>query len=196
MRFFKNKNQELIKADLKPNINFLLNENGFTGALFKPDQELYPQKAIIILGGTEGKFELTKLLAKQFTKNGITTMALAYFNEPGLPDHFENNPIEYIENAALWLKNNGYSKVGIWGISKGAELALISASLMPNLISTVVAVCPINIVPQGFMKNKLPKLLHCSSWSWRGNELPYGEFYLLHRNTIRCGHQKLLLEKL
>lgn len=42
-----------------------------------------------------------------------------------------------------------------------------------NLISCVIAVCPMNFCGQGIDNRKMEKLLPCSSWSYQGKELPY-----------------------
>lgn len=64
----------------------------------------------------------------------MTVLALAYWNEPGLPDGFEKVPVESVEKTALWLREHSFEKVGLWGISMGAELALLAGSLMPELV--------------------------------------------------------------
>lgn len=60
---------------------------------------------------------------------GLTTLALAYVMEEGLPKQFSKVPIDSLEAAAKRLHDMGYEKVGLWGISKGAELALTVGSL-------------------------------------------------------------------
>ena len=72
----------------------------------------------------------------------------------------------------------GYEKVGLWGISKGAELALTAGSLLPGLVNAVVAVAPISTVCQGFTKKYGIRLLPGSSWIFHGEELPYTSFGL------------------
>ncbi len=69
----------------------------------------------------------------------MTILALAYWNEPGLPDGFE--------------------KVGLWGISIGAELALLAGDMIQLLISCVTAVCSRKSTSQSFVKNKGVMLL-------------------------------------
>lgn len=54
------------------------------------------------------------------------------------------------------------------GISKGAGLALMAGSLLPGLISGVVAVAPMNTVCQGFAKAKGITILQGSTWSFQG----------------------------
>ena len=62
--------------------------------------------------------------------------------EEGLPGRFSRVPLDYLEAAAKRLHDMGYEKVGLWGISKGAELALTAGSLLPNLVNAVIAVAP------------------------------------------------------
>lgn len=156
-----------------PNQDFSLDTDGFIGALYQPEQDEYPGKAVVLFGGSDGIYNLTKLIAEQYVKRGMTVLALAYWNEPGLPDHFEKVPVEPVEKAALWLHGHGMEKVGLWGISMGAELALLAGCLMPELISCVTAVCPTNICSQGFVKKKGVQPLECAAFRWRGEELPW-----------------------
>lgn len=98
--------------------------------------------------------------------------------EEGLPAQFFRVPIDPLERAAERLHGMGYEKVGLWGISKGAELALTAASLLPGLINTVVAVAPMNTVCQGFAKEKGIQIMPGSAWSFHGEEVPYSSFGL------------------
>ena len=124
-------------------------------------------------------------MAEQFAKRGWTALALAYWNRPGLPAAFERIPIEPVQMAALRLRQEGYEKIGLWGFSKGAELALLGGSLLPELISCVVAISPINVCCQGISKVRGPRLLDCSSWSFQGKELPYAPLRLDKKQIIR-----------
>ena len=169
---------------LTPIHSFSLEHNGFIGHLYQPEQNEYPGKALIFFGGSERMYSLTRLVAEQYIKRGLTVLTLAYWNMPGLPRRFEKIPIETVEKPALWLRCNGYDKVGVWGISMGAELALIAGSLLPGLISCVVAVSPINLVGQGIDSRRM-KLLSCSSWSFRDKELPYVKLRMRWGSIIR-----------
>lgn len=171
----KKKKQEPAQSllTMKPKRKFTLHSDGFIGSLYCPKNDEYIGKALVMFGGSDGYFSLSCLIAEKFAERGITVLALAYWNQPGLPEAFEKVPIEPVEKAAKWLKENGYEKVGLWGVSKGAELALIAGSVFTDLISCVVAVCPINFCCQGIDKGKKKKLLPCSSWSYHGQELPY-----------------------
>lgn len=70
------------------------------------------------------------MLARVFQTHGLTALGFAYAMEDGLPRQFYRVPIDPLETAAIRLHNMGYEKVGLWGISKGAELALTAGSLL------------------------------------------------------------------
>lgn len=147
--------------------------NGFYGSLFVPAEDKYPGKALICFSGSDGGIELSQQLAGVFQTHGLTTLALAYVMEEGLPKAFSRVPIDFLEAAAKQLHDMGYEKVGLWGISKGAELALTAGSLLPGLVNAVIAVAPMNTVCQGFVKDKGIQFLPGSSWSLHGEEIPY-----------------------
>ena len=158
------------------NKSYRMAKDGFYGELVTPAEDKYPQKALICFSGSDGGIELAKTLADTFAAHGLTTLALAYVLEEGLPDQFLRVPIDPIEAAAKHLHAMGYEKVGLWGISKGAELALVAGSLLPDLINAVVAVAPMNTVCQGFVKDKGISFLKGSSWSLHGQEIPYSAY--------------------
>ncbi len=155
---------------------FRVATDGFYGELFHPEKDCYPGKALICFSGSDGGIELAKALAGTFQAEGLTTLALAYVLEEGLPKQFSKVPIDTLEAAAKRLHDMGYEKVGVWGISKGAELALLAGSLMPGLINAVISVSPMNTVCQGFVKEKGISFIPGSSWSFHGKELPYSAY--------------------
>ncbi len=155
---------------------FRMKTDGFHGELFRPQRDNYPGKALICFGGSDGKFELARKLAAVFRGRGLTTLSLAYVMEEGLPTQFYRVPIDPLEAAAKRLHEMGYEKVSLWGISKGAELALTAGSLLPGLVNAVVAVAPMSTVCQGFAKGKGIQLMPGSAWSFHGRELPYTPF--------------------
>lgn len=159
-------------------ITYRVKTDGFHGELFFPPQDKYPGRALICFSGSDGKFELSRMLAKVFQSHGLTTLALAYVMEEGLPKQFSHVPIDLLEAAAKRLHDMGYQKVGLWGISKGAELALAAGSLLPKLVNAVVAVSPINTVCQGFVMGKGISIAPGSTWSFHGKEVPYTAFGL------------------
>lgn len=147
--------------------------DGFYGELFTPAEDRYPGKALICFSGSDGGIELARKLAGVFQSRGLTTLALAYVMEEDLPRKFSQVPIDFLEAAAKRLHDMGYEKVGLWGISKGAELSLTAGSLLPGLVNAVIAVAPMNTVCQGFAKEKGISFVPGSSWSFHGKEIPY-----------------------
>lgn len=158
------------------NTTYHVKTDGFYGELFVPAKNQYPGKALICFSGSDGKFELSRMLAQIFQSHGLTTLAIAYVMEKGLPKHFYRVPIDPLERAVKMLHRMGYEKVGLWGISKGAELALTAASLLPGMVNAVIAVAPMNTVCQGFMMKKGISIAPGSTWSFHGTQLPYTAF--------------------
>lgn len=150
--------------------------DGFHGELFRPKEDKYPGKALICFSGSDGGCEMSKLLAGVFQSQGLTTLAIAYVMEEGLPNQFVDVPIDSLEAATKHMHDMGYEKVGLWGISKGAELALLAGSLLPGLVNAVISVAPMSTVCQGFAKEKGISFKPKSSWSFHGKELPYTPF--------------------
>lgn len=155
------------------NTTYRVRTDGFFGELFLPAADRYPGRALICFSGSDGGIGLARALAGVFQAQGLTTLALAYVMEEGLPQKFSNVPIDFLEAAARRLHALGYEKVGLWGISKGAELALTAGSLLPGLVNAVIAVAPMSTVCQGFCKGKGIEFLPGSSWSFHGNAVPY-----------------------
>lgn len=158
------------------NTTYRVKTDGFYGELFCPEEDKYPEKALICFSGSDGGIELSQKLAAVFQSRGLTTLALAYALEEDLPKQFSCIPIDFLEAAAKRLHDMGYKKVGLWGISKGAELALTAGSLLPELVNAVIAVAPMNTVCQGFAKDKGISFVPTSSWSFHGEELPYSSY--------------------
>lgn len=88
-----------------------------------------------------------------FKERGIPALGVCYFNAPGLPRELIRVPIDPFEKAIVWLKNRGYKKIFMYGISKGAELALLCASMMSD-INGVIALSPSHCIWGGMGGNK------------------------------------------
>ena len=163
-----------------------LQKEGFISTLYIPKEDAFPGKVLIMVNGSDGEFALTKLFARKYIQSGLTVLALAYWNEPGLLDAFRRVPLEIAAKAALWLKEKGYTKIGMWGVSKGSEYTLLCASYFPELLSCAVAVSPTCVCAQGLKvntkKGKKLTLYDCSSFSYEGKDIPYTK---IHRNWLR-----------
>jgi dienelactone hydrolase len=155
----------------------ILNKD-FQGAFYPSKTN---EKAMIVVSGSDGGIKWANEIASVYSAHGISSLAIAYWKTKHTPKTLELIPIEIIQSAVLWLKKNGYSKVGIYGVSKGAELALTSGSLISQ-IEFVIAVSPSCCVFEGIAK---PAYSNTSSWTWGGQPLPYASLHNISVSMIK-----------
>lgn len=106
---------------------------------------------ILVLGGSEGGEKMVNYLGMAFASKGYGVLALAWFNADGLPPHLQEIPLEYFAKAIDWIEAQPLadaSKIGLYGVSKGGEAALLIASRQPE-IRAVTAAVPSSVVWQG-----------------------------------------------
>jgi len=143
------------------------------GTLYAP----YGQKnlpAVIVLGGSEGGIprDRAALIASQ----GYVTLALAYFGMEPLPRELERIPLEYVDKAIDWLRQQpavNPARVGIFGLSKGAELALLAAARNPA-VGAVIAVAPSSVSFQSIAEARSKT----SSWTAGGKDVPFAPYVM------------------
>lgn len=83
---------------------------------------------------------LVEFRAALLASNGFAAVALAYFLYDDLPTSLEKLELEYFLEAVQWLKNHPSitpGGVGIMGISKGAEIALLAVSKCDDIRACV-----------------------------------------------------------
>ena len=128
--------------------------------------------AIVLLGGSEGG-DSTAPLAREFAEHGSVAASVAYFGAPGLPPALAEIPVETITRAIDDLVRRDDvdpARLSIFGISKGGELALLTASGDAR-ISKVVAVVPSPYAWQDVPRGASDPAV--SSWTRHGKQLPY-----------------------
>ncbi len=160
----------------KPTKSFNVKENGFYADYYKPVEDIFPNKAMVIFGGAAGSYTLTKMVAEKFYEAGMNVLALAYRDRDDTPHTLSGIPIEFVERSVRWCKDNVANKVGVWGISLGGQLALLSGSIYNDLIDMVVAINPMNYCQQGLNDFKSMELLDCSCFTYKGKDLPFYKF--------------------
>lgn len=148
-----------------------IRENGLVATFFCHTQE-EPKPGIIIVGGSEGG--IYEYPATLLASHGFSVLALAYFGVEHLPKRLVDIPLEYVKTAIEWLKNRpevNANWLGIHGTSRGGELALLSASLFPDIKAAVAlngfAVSFSGIVPWSTNESLPP------AWTYEGRALPY-----------------------
>ena len=121
-------------------------DNGLVGSFYEPAQPgRHP--AILVLGGSGGGVPPPLGPAGGLASHGYAVLALAYFGAPGLPRTLSNIPLEYFATALQWMSAQpsvDRSRVGVLGVSRGAELALLLCTIHPDF-HAVVAYMPSNV---------------------------------------------------
>ncbi|XP_053328089.1 acyl-coenzyme A amino acid N-acyltransferase 1-like [Spea bombifrons] len=107
------------------------------GTLFIPSGKGPFPGVIDMYGGAGG---LVEYRASLLANHGFVVLALAFFAYDDLPRSFHKLDLEYFEDAAELLLSNpkvAGPKVGVLGVSKGAEIALMMSSFLPQIGATV-----------------------------------------------------------
>jgi pimeloyl-ACP methyl ester carboxylesterase len=113
-------------------------EPGVVGRLFLPRR---PSRGVILLGGSVGGPAMP-VAGALLAGHGVAALSLAYWGFPGTPDVLRDIDVETVGRAADWLRaQDGLDDVPpcVVGASRGSELALLAASLMPERIGPVAA---------------------------------------------------------
>ncbi len=139
------------------------------GVFLIPKEITEPTPAIIVLGGSEGGYKegWASVIA---SKTRMPTLALAYFGAPGLPQTLENIPVETVGKAIELLNQQplvARDHIGIVGASRGGELALLAASIYPE-IKAVVGYTPSGVIWSGIGENP-----DAPAWTYQGRAFPY-----------------------
>lgn len=136
--------------------------NGIVGTLFlPPSDEKLP--CVITLTGSNGG--LSENRAQLLASHGFAAFALGYFAVEGLPAVLENIPLEYFERAFEWLRHHpkiDAKRIGLYGVSRGAELSLILGTVFPDSIQALVATVPSSVISGGMGVQQKP------AWIYRG----------------------------
>jgi len=139
-----------------------IRERGLVASLFLPSMET-PLPAVVVLGGSGGG--LPEGRAQLLAAHGFAVLSLAYFGTEDLPRKLESIPLEYCETAIDWLKGHSSTdskRIGLWGISRGAELALLLGTVFPDAVQAIAAHAPSSAVYSSFDPSDTP------AWTYRG----------------------------
>ena len=111
-----------------------IHESGLDGVFARADGDR-PLRGVLALGGSDGG--VPAYWARLLAAERFASLALAYFNTPNTQPALTEVPLERLERTLRWLReqpgvatNDG--RVGVLGVSKGAELALLLAATFPG----------------------------------------------------------------
>ena len=170
-------------------IHFDVKTGGFYGAYWKNKKET--NCAIIAMLGDDPEDYMAKSCVKWLMKKGVNVLTMS----PAKKNYSHHNyPLERVEKAINWLKNNGNGKIGIAGASTTGTLALTAASYFPDITLTI-AMTPSDFIWQGFEQGKKDG---CGEWpvegeslfTYRGKSLPYMPFCYKHPKYWQVMHEE------
>jgi uncharacterized protein len=136
--------------------------------------------AIVVLGGSGGGDRL-RVFAARFAARGYVAASVAYFGVAGLPASLDEIPVETVGVAIDALTKRpdvDPAHVGVFGDSKGGELALLAASKYAQ-VHAAVAVVPSPFAWQGAGFG--------SSWTAGGRPVPWVPLDRPRRAAVRGG---------
>lgn len=147
-----------------------INENGFR-ANYYAKENIENKIAVVLIGGGQwGDY-----WSQKFANKEMVGLSLPYIGKEGLPNLPEEIDLEYFESALNWLrkqKSVDSEKIIVMGASRNAELALIIASIFPDMVSGVIAYSPSSVSWSNtvlpYNSNELK-----ASWKYNGIDIPY-----------------------
>lgn len=139
------------------------------GVLFAPARG--SDIGVLVLAGSSGRIERER--ARLLARQGMTALSIRWFGGPGQPPGICEIPLETFTAAIDFLRRHGARRIGILGVSKGAEAALLTSVHDPR-VDVVIALSPTsrvwcNVGP-GLDGAQRPWR---SSWTWQGQALPF-----------------------
>lgn len=152
---------------------------GVTG-VFARDRSKGRQPAIIVLGGSEGGLFTARWAAPILASRGYSVLGVGYFQGDekalsDLPENLELVPLERLDKARDWLARQpgvDATRIAVVGVSKGAEFALVGATVFP-WVTAVAAFAPTHVIWEGIPLPDQVEQGAGSSWTLRGKPLPY-----------------------
>lgn len=166
-------------------VHFDIDTDGFYGAYWSCKKPF--QCVMIAMIGDDPEDYMARSCIKWLLKQGVDVLTMS----PAKKDYGHHNyPLERIENAIRWLKNQGTDKIGIVGASTTGTLALTAASYFEDITLTI-GMTPSDFIWQGFMQGKKDG---CKEWpvegeslfSYHGKPLAYMPFVYQHPQYWQC----------
>jgi uncharacterized protein len=157
-----------------------IKEKGFQANFYSNKNAKNKVTVVLIGGGQWGNY-----WGVEFARQGFVGLSLPYTRLEGLPKLPEEIPLEYFEDALKWLREQpevNPEKIVLMGASRNAELALVIASTLPDLVTGVVAYAPSSVSWSNtvlpFNSDKVK-----SSWTYKGEGIPYIPMEKMSGNT-------------
>ena len=127
-------------------------KNGFEAVLY--DAQNNDDRLIIVVQGLKG-LELPEKYARMFAEKGYSSLALSYYGGEGQPKSMRAIPLEQFQKACETMKSYRYKRIGIYGNSKGVGIALLAASVVPDISLVIAASSLTASIPASFLLSSL-----------------------------------------
>jgi dienelactone hydrolase len=141
------------------------------GELYAPhDAAVAP--GVIVLGGSDGG-NTFRYIAALLAARGFAALATPYFGYEDLPADLAEIPLEYFGAASKWLQARpevGGRRVGVLGMSRGGELALLLGATFPE-VAAVAALVPSGVPGGGIGKDVAT--MSKAAWTLAGDPIPF-----------------------
>ena len=140
------------------------------GALFAR-QGVTNAPGVIVLGGSDGG-NLWQFVAALLAEHGCAALSLPYFAYEDLPKELIEIPLEYFDEAMQWLRARpevGAARVGVLGMSRGGEAALLLGASYTD-VAAVVALVPSGVTGTGIGADV--SAMARSAWTRNGVPFP------------------------
>lgn len=152
--------------------------DGFYGVYYP--NPVPSRKAMIAMLGDSSDDHMVKSGVTWLCRHGCNVMAMS----PDKKDYGHHDyPLEWIGRAIAVLKARGNQKIGIVGASTTGMVALVAASLFPDITLTI-ALSPPDFIMEGFYQGNKEGAKEWpsdgSSLSWQGQPLPYLPYAYRH----------------
>ncbi|OPC77638.1 hypothetical protein B4N89_42895 [Embleya scabrispora] len=126
---------------------------------------------VLVLSGSSGRIERER--CRLFARAGATAMSIRWFGGPGQPSGIREVALETFVAAIALLRERGSERVGVLGVSKGAEAALL-VSTVSDCADAVIALAPTSVVWAAVGSGRNRRERPCrSGWTWQGRPLPF-----------------------
>jgi dienelactone hydrolase len=143
-------------------------QEGFAATFYTPASARPGAPAVLVIGGYPGGEDIPVALG--LATDGYPTLAVAYYDQPGLPKCQCSTPLEYFNRAISWLRAQPAARgrpVVLYGASDGTQAAQLLAAYQPHLADAVVLCSPTDII-QPAAGGTGP------GWTYGGKPLPAG----------------------
>ena len=162
---------------------------------------------VIMLGGSEGGDGYGRAFGPVLASRGYAALSLPYYSPDwggpriaGLPVDFAGIPVDRLALVRDWIAGRpelDAARIGLVGVSKGGEFAMLAASRFPWL-KAVAGIVPSDVVWVGWGPSVTADDTR-ASFAWAGKPLPFVPYqgmretiaalYRGERRTLRTPHE-------